>query len=248
MPSKVRVGYGDYTRKSVLARIVTILCMITGFAFLGLELESLFSIIARRKKGSGSYIRNKRKHVVLVGGGVQQADELLLLAFLEELFRASYRAQWPDLVVMAADVQGMERIRPCRPWLAMASSVAQGDHRLADRVASEAADPLPRRVAPQHGRPQAVSMRCGDVGVRGVGHLGQEQPERRGQGELVASSELEEFVPAHAMAAHAVAAGVEGATVARPSRPCRRAASGTQRRRGGRGAKGGCGFLTPTDG
>lgn len=78
------VGYGDFVPKTVLSRLVTIVCMISGVILSGVETFKLVELVATQKKGSGSFQKTGRPHVVLLGGGVRHVDETLLLAFLGE--------------------------------------------------------------------------------------------------------------------------------------------------------------------
>jgi hypothetical protein len=94
-----------------MARFVTILTMISGFAVFTFELGKILSMIDKGKRGAGSYSSTSRDHVVLVGGGVQNLDETFMTAFLDQLFHISYRNNWPDLVLMTNGPESLNKAR-----------------------------------------------------------------------------------------------------------------------------------------
>lgn len=105
------VGYGDYAPSTFPSQLVTMVCMLSGVAFFGIELERVSAITSRTKKGSGVYNRSARNHVIMIGGGVKHPDETLMLAFMDEIYHPAYRKTWPDLVFLSNHVESIESVR-----------------------------------------------------------------------------------------------------------------------------------------
>eukprot|EP00927_Polykrikos_kofoidii_P007029 TRINITY_DN12874_c0_g1_i1.p1 TRINITY_DN12874_c0_g1~~TRINITY_DN12874_c0_g1_i1.p1 ORF type:complete len:1367 (-),score=204.06 TRINITY_DN12874_c0_g1_i1:221-4321(-) len=111
------VGYGDYAPKLVGSRLVCICCMVSGVLFLSFELEPIMNLISRQKPGAGAYKRRPKRgtraseHVILLGGGLENIDDTMLLAFMQELYSTRYKERWPDLVVMTSTVENTLKVQ-----------------------------------------------------------------------------------------------------------------------------------------
>ena len=77
------VGYGDYTPKTNLSRIITILYIVAGVLFFTIETERLLHMLGQLHSGKGDY-EGHTKHVLVSGGGANKCDPLMLV-FLKEL-------------------------------------------------------------------------------------------------------------------------------------------------------------------
>ncbi|CAK0879797.1 unnamed protein product, partial [Prorocentrum cordatum] len=93
------VGYGELAPTTELSRVATCVFIFSGVAFLTVAATKVMDIISRQREGSGALKKTSRGHVVLVGGAVKHADEIMLTAFIE--VETGRRNNWPDLVVLS---------------------------------------------------------------------------------------------------------------------------------------------------
>lgn len=105
------VGYGDYAPKTLFSRVVTMCCMVTGVVLFAMVTSKIVELLALQSKGTGRFHKkDKRGHVVLMGSGVQQLDEGMLIAFFSELYHISYKAIWPETVVLVCSELSVKKL------------------------------------------------------------------------------------------------------------------------------------------
>ena len=96
------VGYGDYTPVTVFGRLFVIVVILGGVLFFSMETGKIMTIVKLAASGKGPFTpRNpKRKHVLVIGGGVTNGPISVLESFLKSLLDVSHGELAPEVVLM----------------------------------------------------------------------------------------------------------------------------------------------------
>mmetsp|Transcript_22587 Transcript_22587/g.52364 ORF Transcript_22587/g.52364 Transcript_22587/m.52364 type:complete len:1354 (+) Transcript_22587:312-4373(+) len=108
------VGFGDYSPKTTFARIFIFFAVMGGVTFFSLLGSDIISIITHLASGKGKYSGAKkgRKHVILMGGGVETGGKVQLEMFVRALCGDSSHAgdghRAPEVVMMGRSAMSPE--------------------------------------------------------------------------------------------------------------------------------------------
>lgn len=95
------VGYGDFSPTTILSRLFCCAAIVVGVVFFGSETGKLVELQNQMSSGRGAFTPYKRrKHVVIVGGGVQKPGQILY-SLLDELFTSEEEEHWPNVIFMS---------------------------------------------------------------------------------------------------------------------------------------------------
>lgn len=107
------VGYGDFSPKTSLSRMFTVVSIVVGVVFFSTEVASLAGLYKAQSKGLGKWKPyQSSNHVIVIGSGVAGASAQII-SFVQELFCDVYLNEnggpgWPNVSFMAAVEQPRE--------------------------------------------------------------------------------------------------------------------------------------------
>jgi len=98
------VGYGDFSPTTVLGRIFVIFVIVGGVVFFSVETNNMVRLLQLAKSGKGKFTPHnaKRKHVLVLGGGVTTGPLSVLESFLSSLVDSSHGDEVPEVLMMAS--------------------------------------------------------------------------------------------------------------------------------------------------
>jgi len=93
------VGYGDYSPKTLLSRLLTMSFIVAGVIYFSKEIMTIVEVRNHGRNGYGWYHPKSKKHVVIVGTGVNRSSTMLA-EFLRQLLHPYRGEHRPDVVLM----------------------------------------------------------------------------------------------------------------------------------------------------
>eukprot|EP00928_Gymnodinium_smaydae_P039055 TRINITY_DN26773_c0_g1_i1.p1 TRINITY_DN26773_c0_g1~~TRINITY_DN26773_c0_g1_i1.p1 ORF type:complete len:1110 (-),score=83.92 TRINITY_DN26773_c0_g1_i1:167-3496(-) len=132
------VGYGDYSPSTTASRLFICFEIVVGVVFFTAETKNIMNLKLLLDDGRGSYrARPGGKHVLMIGGGVERPNEVVLALF-KELFGAADKVEpgWPDVLIMcnAAEdrilrncINSMSEDRKSKVFYFIGSPMVKGD-------------------------------------------------------------------------------------------------------------------------
>jgi potassium large conductance calcium-activated channel subfamily M alpha protein 1 len=94
------VGYGDFSPRTLMGRIFVVFVILGGVAFFSVETGNFINILKLAAMGKGTFTarNNKRRHVLVCGGGITSGPLAGIETFLLSLTHASHGDDVPEVL------------------------------------------------------------------------------------------------------------------------------------------------------